>query len=212
MIFQHRPPPPALADFVAMFWYCKGIVPAHRRDTIVASGDMALLVNLVADELVWYTGENYETRNTLKGIGLGGTHSGHFAIDAGQPEIMGVQFKPGGAYPFFGPSAREFADGHVALEDIWGADAERLHQRLVQAPDPDSKFDILDRAIDRRRAAGDRARSRGRVRARSFRARTAHGHGWGHGERRGRQSQAIYPPLYGRGGTEPQTVSPHPTI
>lgn len=147
MIFRHRPPPSPLADFVAMFWYCKGIVPAHRRDTIVASGDMALLVNLAADELVWYSGENYETRNTLRGIELGGTHSGHFAIDAGQPEIMGVQFKPGGAYPFFGPSAREFAESHVSLEDIRGADAERLHQRLVQAPDPDTKFDILAHAL-----------------------------------------------------------------
>jgi AraC-like DNA-binding protein len=147
MIFHHRPPPPALADFVEMFWYCKGIMPAHRRDTIVAAGDMVLLINLAADELVWYTGENYATRNTLKGICLGGTHSGHFAIDARQPEIMGVQFKPGGAYPFFGPSAREFAENHVALEDIQGADAARLHQQLVEAPDPESKFDILSRAL-----------------------------------------------------------------
>jgi AraC-like DNA-binding protein len=147
MIFRHRPPPPPLAEFVAMLWYCKGITPGHRRDTIVASGDMALLVNLAADELVWYTGENYATRNTLRGISLGGVHSGHFAIDAQQPEIMGVQFKPGGAYPFFGPSAREFAENHVSLEDIRGADAERLHQRLVQAPDPDSKFDILSQAL-----------------------------------------------------------------
>lgn len=147
MIFRHRPPPQPLAEFVATLWYCKGIMPGHRRDTIVASGDMALLINLAADELVWYTGESYATRNTLKGIGLGGTHSGHFAIDAGQPEIMGVQFRPGGAYPFFGPSAQEFADGHVSLEDVWGSKAERLHQRLVQAPDPDSKFDILTCAL-----------------------------------------------------------------
>jgi AraC-like DNA-binding protein len=147
MIFRHCPPPAPLADFVALLWYCKGIAPAHRRDTIVASGDMALMVNLAADELVWYTGENYATRNRLKGIALCGTHSAHFAIDAGQPEIMGVQFKPGGAYPFFGPSAREFADGHVSLEDIWGANAERLHQRLVEAPDPDMKISILGRAL-----------------------------------------------------------------
>jgi pyrroline-5-carboxylate reductase len=73
MIFRHRPPPPPLAEFVAMLWYCEGIVPAHRRDTIVASGDMASVWSISrADELVWYTGENYATRNTLKGIGLGG--------------------------------------------------------------------------------------------------------------------------------------------
>ncbi|MGD0865661.1 MAG: helix-turn-helix domain-containing protein [Rhizomicrobium sp.] len=147
MIFRHSLPPPPLADFVAMLWYCEGIAPAHRRDTIVASRDMGLLVNLAIDELVWYTGENYATRNTLRGIGLGGTQSGHFAIDATQPKVMGVQFKPGGAYPFFGPSAREFGDCHVSLENIWGAEAGRLHQRLVEAPDIDRKFCILGRAL-----------------------------------------------------------------
>jgi AraC-like DNA-binding protein len=147
MIFRTCAPPPPLADFVAMLWYCEDAEPGHRRDAIVPSGEMGLLVNLDADELVWYTGENYATRHALRGIGLGGIRSTHHAIDARHPKIMGVQFKPGGAFPFFGPSAREFGDIHVSLEDIWGAEAGRLHQRLVAAPGAEAKFRILSRAL-----------------------------------------------------------------
>jgi AraC-like DNA-binding protein len=64
--------------------------------------------------------------------------------------MLGVQFKPGGAFVFFGGSARDFQDVYVSLQDIWGRDAERLHQRLVQAPTPDDKMDILFRELARR--------------------------------------------------------------
>jgi AraC-like DNA-binding protein len=60
---------------------------------------------------------------------------------------MGVQFRPGGAFAFFGGSAREFENAHISLADIWGADAHRLHQRLVQAPTPEDKIAILFRAM-----------------------------------------------------------------
>jgi len=109
----------------------------------MASGRLGLFVNLKGDALSWYGGERYSERNMLSGIAICGTHTHTFAIDAYQPHMLGVQFKPGGAFAFFGGSAREFEDMHVSLGDIWGRDAERLHQRLVQAPTPDDKIAIL---------------------------------------------------------------------
>jgi hypothetical protein len=47
--------------------------------------------------LAWYDGERFARRNTLRRISLCGTHSRAFAIDAHQPHMLGVQFKPGGA-------------------------------------------------------------------------------------------------------------------
>ncbi len=60
----------------------------------MASGRLGMLVNLSRDELSWYGGERYATRNRLSGIGLCGTHASAFAIDAFQPHMMGVQFGP----------------------------------------------------------------------------------------------------------------------
>lgn len=143
MISLQRRVPPPLDGFIDFLWYWEGDAPGHARDVITAGSSHGILISLSADELSWYSGEGYAQKNLLKGIAVSGPNATHFAIDAFQPHIMGVQFKPGGAYPFLGPAAHEFADTHVSLEDVWGRHAERLHQRLVQAPTPDDKFDIL---------------------------------------------------------------------
>lgn len=147
MKYQLHIPAPPLDRFIENFWYWEGDAPGHAKDTIMASGRVGILINLKHDALAWYDGERFGQRHTLKGISLCGTHASAFAIDAYQPHMLGVQFRPGGSFPFFAPPAREFANAHVSLEDIWGADAERLHQRLVQAPTPDDKFAILEAAL-----------------------------------------------------------------
>jgi len=140
-------PPPPLDRFVEQFWYWKGDAPGYAKDAIMASRSMALLINLKDDELCWYDGEAYGRRNRLKGIVICGTHAGHFAIDAHQPEMMGVQFKPGGAFPFFGPGGGEFHNRHISLEDVAGAGAHRLHMRLVETPEPAMKLRLLRDAL-----------------------------------------------------------------
>lgn len=150
MVYKTFEPPAPFDTFIENVWYWRGDDPGHAKDTIMASGRLGLLVNLSRDELSWYGGERFGTRNVLSGVGLCGAHTHTFAIDAYQPHMMGVQFRPGGAFTFFGGSAREFEDTHISLGDIWGADAERLRQRLVQAPTPEDKIDILFREIARR--------------------------------------------------------------
>lgn len=142
---RHLPPP--LGRFVDFLWYWEGERPAHLKDAITATRSLAIQIDLTAEHGYWYDGENYSRQNDVTGMSLAGTQASPFAINAYQPKIMGVEFLPGGAYPFFGPAAHEFGDTHTPLRDIWGRDAKRLHQRLVQAPTPDDKFDILQRAL-----------------------------------------------------------------
>ncbi|HTQ12255.1 MAG TPA: AraC family transcriptional regulator [Rhizomicrobium sp.] len=147
MKYQTHVPAPPLDRFVENLWYWEGDAPGHAKDTIMASGRMGILINLKHDALSWYDGERFATKNRLKGIALCGTHSRAFAINAWQPHMMGAQFRPGGSFPFFRPPARAFEDMHLSLEEVWGRDAERLHQRLVQAPTPEDKFAILEAAL-----------------------------------------------------------------
>jgi AraC-like DNA-binding protein len=142
-MMQRRVPPPPLDGFIEYLWYWEGEAPGHAKDAITASRTLGMVIDLRADHGYWYDGENYGRRNDVTGMSLSGTYASPFAIDAHQPKIMGVSFLPGGAYPFFGPAAHEFASTHTPVGDIWGRDAQRLHQRLVQAPTPDDKFDIL---------------------------------------------------------------------
>lgn len=140
-----RTPPPPLDRFIETLWYWEGDPVGHAKDTILASARMGLTINLADDRLAWYDGEDFSTSHDLRGIGISGPYAGAFAIDAFHAKKMGVQFRPGGAWPFFGAAA--FANRHVALEDVCGAEAGRLHHRLVEARTVAAKFEILQQAF-----------------------------------------------------------------
>jgi AraC-like DNA-binding protein len=142
-------PPAQFDQFIENIWYWESDGrPGHVKDTIMASGRMVLLINLLEDELRWYGGEEFGTRNRLRGIGLSGPQSQCFAIDAFQQKMMGVQFHPGGTWPFFGPLAKDFLDVHLSLADFWGTDrAHGLHMQLVDTPGVSRKIHILFGAL-----------------------------------------------------------------
>ena len=147
MLFRQVRPPAPLDRFIDNLWYWRGVPLPHRKELVIAAPRMGLLVNLHEDALRHYDGDGFVVAHRSRGIALNGPTTRHFAIDAFQPEIMGAQFKPGGARPFFAPSARLFGDQHVSLEDVWGMRATRLHERLVEAPTIEAKFDTLGSAL-----------------------------------------------------------------
>jgi AraC-like DNA-binding protein len=61
---------------------------------------------------------------------------------------MGVDFRPGGAYPFVGPPAGELADAHLPLDTVWGIRAvDELRERLMRAQAPAERVQILEAAL-----------------------------------------------------------------
>ena len=206
VIYKTFVPPPPYDGFIENIWYWEGYDPGHAKDTIMASGRTGIMVNLSEDALTWYDGERYGRRNCIPGIAVCGTHSTHFAIDAFQASNMGVQFKPGGAFAFFGGSAREFANAHVSLADIWGADAHRLHQRLVAAPTPDAKMAILFRAMVGRYQESERHPAVALAPSRFARAPASHQRARGGARGRG-QRQAAHPSVRRTGRHDTEDLS-----
>ncbi|MGH7192005.1 MAG: helix-turn-helix domain-containing protein, partial [Candidatus Saccharimonadales bacterium] len=64
-----------------------------------------------------------------------------------QEFVIGVQFKPGGAVPFFGLPTRELANAHVALADLWGAAADELREQLLETKTPRARLLVLENTL-----------------------------------------------------------------
>jgi AraC-like DNA-binding protein len=138
-------PAPPLSDFVDQFWYYEGYSQPHAKERLLPDGSMELVFNLNQDQMRVY--ENNEPR-TFRGSLLVGAHSKFFVIDtAEQTTVVGVHFKPGGAFPFFRLPVGELQDEHVGLDTLWGSRAAGLRDRLLEAPTPDAKFSILEQAL-----------------------------------------------------------------
>ena len=148
MLHRTYIPRPPLSDFVADIWLYEGYSSPHFRERILPSGTIELVINLQEDELRIYDARKEECCKRLSGALVSGAYSGFFVTDTTEEKsIMGVHFKPAGAFPFLGVSPEELANRHVNLKDLWGSAAPELRERLCEAKTPQSRFRLLENAL-----------------------------------------------------------------
>jgi len=148
MRFRSHQPSCPLSDFVENFWLCDGYTPPHLRERILPTGTFELVFNLHDDELRVYTARDPDRCYRLPGMVVAGPYGGYFVTDrAEDASVMGVHFKPGGAFPFLGPAADELLDTHVSLQDIWGCGALEIRERVSAERTAARRFQILQDAL-----------------------------------------------------------------
>jgi len=137
-------PKAPLRNFVELIWRYDGLVQRHDLERVLPTGTMSIIINLAEDTSRKYDPHDPCQVERLPGSILSGPHGAYFVIDtAEQASILGVAFKPGGAAPFLRMPASEVRDLLVSLEDVWGAEAHGLRERLLEAA-PNDRFAILE--------------------------------------------------------------------
>jgi len=143
--FRAYTPPAPLSDFVEKFWLCEGDAPPHAAERRLPTGTAQLVISLGEEPLRVSRTSRYES---YRGAAISGPHSVPFLIHtASQASLLGVAFRPGGVFPFFGLPAGEIQDAHVSLDALWGGAAEHLRERLLAAATPEARFLILEHAL-----------------------------------------------------------------
>lgn len=145
-IFDFYQPKPPLARFVDSFWLYEGSGEEHKTERILPTGTLELVINLRQNELRFYDAERPENCSRFSGAVVSGAHGSGFA-PAPEAFIIGVHFKPGGAFPFLGLPAGELADTHSDLETLWGPSAGGLRERLWEARTSAERFQLLQEAL-----------------------------------------------------------------
>jgi AraC-like DNA-binding protein len=150
MFYRSHTPAPPLSDFVGRLWLCSD-APQHAGERILPSGTIELVFNLHEDEIRIYDSLHPGRVKRLSGAVVSGAYGGFFVIDALQHvSMMGVHFRPGGAFPFLGAPAGELSDMHVDLDALWGPSARELRERLCAAITPAERFSVMEKALARR--------------------------------------------------------------
>jgi AraC-like DNA-binding protein len=142
-----RSPSPALARFVSSLDYIESDIPTSL-ERILPGGRIHLMVNLCEDEFRTYNGADCATIHRTHGAVLEGPHSQPIVIDTKlQRCLVIVNFKLGGALPFFTPPLSEARDQLVELDQLWGRDGGVLRERLLEARTPDAKLQMLETVL-----------------------------------------------------------------
>jgi methylphosphotriester-DNA--protein-cysteine methyltransferase len=130
--FTYVPGPP-LSHFVELFWLYESYGAGHARERILPTPTTELVIDL---------------RNDRHHPVIAGAHSEAFTIDTSErPSILGVHFKPGGAFPFLKPPAGELHNVCVALDALWGGRADELRDRVLEAGTPAAKFRVVEQCL-----------------------------------------------------------------
>lgn len=126
-------PRPPLSTLVSSIWLADRYVPGpHHKERILPTGDCSLIFDLGA----------------VGTVGVSGPQTHSFVIEtSAQFSVAGVQFKAGGAFPFFAVPVKELANRHVPLDALWGRLAERLREQVCEAATPSRKLEVIERAL-----------------------------------------------------------------
>jgi AraC-like DNA-binding protein len=112
------------------------------------TGEATIVFNLRDDGIRIYHRDDISRYDTFGSAVLSGARSNYFVIDTiGQQRVVGIQFHPGGAFPFFHMPADEAENAEIALEDLWRARAGELRERLLTAPSVTAIFRILEQNL-----------------------------------------------------------------
>jgi AraC-like DNA-binding protein len=141
-----RRPSPPLSDFVEMLWLWQGEpAPAHRMERVLPDGSVSIIVNLFEDRIPIYDKRDTSRFENTSGTLLVGAQSCFDIIDAAQPAVASVKFRPGGAWPFFKPPGGALQDQQIPLDEIWRA--SHLRERMLEAPTGAAMLDVLEQML-----------------------------------------------------------------
>jgi AraC-like DNA-binding protein len=135
MWMSNRSPCPALAPFVELLWHYEGYSQPHSHERLLPDGRASLIIQLQSDR---------QDQMPL----LVGARSEPMVIEtAAQTAVMGVQFKPGGLFPFLGMPGSELHNETVALDLLWGTLARQLRDEVFAAATAELRFALVEQAL-----------------------------------------------------------------
>jgi AraC-like DNA-binding protein len=140
----YRPVAP-LSRFIDFFWFHKDLVSTHRLERVLPEGTFELVINLDPIPRKLFDRDDLRRYRKFRRAWLSGTQSEFLVIDALPcSSMMGIHFRPGGAAPFLGMPATELRDKVIDTDAVWGTAADDLHERLLEQPTPEAKFQALE--------------------------------------------------------------------
>jgi AraC-like DNA-binding protein len=153
MPWRFYPPTSRLATFVASIWLYRS--DQQERLRLLPSGTAQLIIDLTGDGLPrprpglgpgpLSTSRSRDADSAL----LYGVDTAAFSLEHDRPVYeFGVDFQPGGLYPFFAPPASELHNLHVSLEALWGGQVVReLRERVAEADTLESRAGIIEELL-----------------------------------------------------------------
>jgi len=142
---RHIPSPP-LDNFIDYFYYIDGSMP-YRREKVLPTGWLDLEVNL-GDAIQIYDASGSKPIATCVESWWVGVWNTYGTVEWPlNVQLVGIHFKPGGAYPFLNFPLTELHNQIIPADAIWGSFAVKLYERLHTAPSIPARLALFEQLL-----------------------------------------------------------------
>ena len=139
----HFPQPP-LSQFVENFWFVSGVAPEYTREKILPDGAIELIIDLDDKPKKLFADETSEEFQSCHKGWISGERTKYWVIGSHNASMIGIRFRPGGAYPFFRFPISELSEFVTDLDLVWGSLLNDIRDQLLEIPTVDGKLRRLE--------------------------------------------------------------------
>ena len=149
MSFLVHTPAYPLNRYVRFFYSPAGPMP-YREEKVLPSPQTDLKINFGGSFWAKRPGDDAAFEVDCKGWFMGVWDQYHTVTWPDDADFIGVSFWPGGAHGLLGIDINVMHNQLVSLQDLWGAFAGELRERLYEAGGYEARFMLLDRILTTR--------------------------------------------------------------
>jgi len=133
-----------LSQFVENIWFVAGNHPEHTREKLLPDGAIELIIDLDPVPKKLFDDEHSDRFRSCKKAWISGERTRYIIIGSGNTCMIGIRFRPGGAYPFFNFPISELNDSVIDLDLILGRLVDEIRDQLLEANSPEARFQLLE--------------------------------------------------------------------
>ena len=151
MIFENHIIKKPLSDFIEAIFHYKDFVPDHTIERVVPTGHLFVLFELDGFTRHTYDNDTLKPNNSYQKVWISGMHQNYISISAHQKsEMLVVQFKPYGAYPFFHSPINTLNEKVVHTQEIFVNELLELQTQILNEKKIKNKFIRVENWLSQR--------------------------------------------------------------
>lgn len=152
MLYLEHIPAAPLSEFIHALWYARAPQVAHRRERVLPTGRVQVILNLARDFLLDCPDGASDLR--MPPALVVGARSVYEIVDTSDmADLIGIVFAQGGFSPFARDAVDLFSNRSVPLEDVWGARSRCLRDWLREMDSPRLRLIRLESFLRERYAS-----------------------------------------------------------
>lgn len=133
-----------LAQFVENIWYVESSDPDYPREKILPDGAIELIIDLDSRPKKIFDSETSDNFRYCRKAWISGERTQYLVIGTENAAMIGIRFRPGGAYPFFNFPISELSEAVTDLDLIWGGIVSDIRDQLLELKSPDERILTLE--------------------------------------------------------------------